>query len=226
MQEHSQNQTKTKWCQSLPVKVCFNKWIQRWQFFFFPNLSSSVCSKASEPRHHIQAPRLITCCSAFKLLRIKAKQSLYQHYSVILFNMTQGCLERKQAWTLLKRRVQIKLHIQHAIEGICLSMCLSVYMWLLWACVCDIDYFVHWCSKSGGSPTVWQIGTPDLCLCHPLICLPCRAIIPPLPTRADRWRVHWGVLDLHCTVGWRGTGSDQIRPDSLCACVCLEAGKS
>lgn len=104
----------------------------------------------------------------------------------------------------------------------CTCLCICVCCEL----VCDIDHFFHQCSKSGGSPTAWQIGTPDLCLCLPLICLPRHAIIPPLPTRTNRWSVHWGVLDLRCTVGWRGTGSDQIRRDSLCDCVCLGAGKS
>lgn len=90
----------------------------------------------------------------------------------------------------------------------------------------DIDRFLSALKSGGwGSPAAWQIGTPDLCLCHPLISPPRRTIIPPLPTCADRWRLHRGVLDLCCTVGRRGTGSDRIRPDSLCACVCLRAGK-
>lgn len=39
----------------------------------FPSLSSSRQSVQKPHRHHIPAPRLITCCSAFKLQRIKAK---------------------------------------------------------------------------------------------------------------------------------------------------------
>lgn len=104
-------------------------------------------------------------------------------------------------------------------QFMCFERVLCVCMW-------HRSLLVHRCSKSGGSPAVCQIGTPDLCLCHPLICPPRCTIIPPLPTCADRWRLHWGVLDLHCTVGWRSTGSDRIKPDSLCACVCLGAGKS
>lgn len=102
---------------------------------------------------------------------------------------------------------------------VCLIVGASLYMW-------HQSLLFHWCPKSGGSPAAWQIRTQDLCLCHPLIYPPHCAIICPLPTCADRWKLHWGVLDLHCTVAWRGTGSDRIRPNSFCACMCLGARKS
>lgn len=78
---------------------------------------------------------------------------------------------------------------------------------------------------SGGSPAVLQIGTSDLCLCYPLICLPRCTIIPPLPTSTDRWRLFWGGLDLRCAVSRHETGSDWIKLGSLWACMCLGAGK-
>lgn len=108
-----------------------------------------------------------------------------------------------------------------------------MYTWLFFpAHVCELvlcvcmwhrSPLIHQRSKSEGSPTAWQIGTPDLCLCPPLICPPRRPIIPPLPTCADRWRLHWGVLDLRCTVGpaW-----DWIRPDQTRLTLCLRVSGS
>lgn len=103
------------------------------------------------------------------------------------------------------------LMLQRRGGSICLSLTVLVHS------------LVHQC---GRSPAAQQIDTPDLCLWRPLICLLRLTIIPPLPTCADRWRLRWGVLDLHCMVGWRGTGLDQIRPCSLCAYVFQGAGKS
>lgn len=104
----------------------------------------------------------------------------------------------------------------------------SVFENVVYVCMWHRSPPIHRCSKSVGSPAAWQIGTPDLSLCQPLICPPRRAIILPttaarplhptlpLPTCADRWRLRWGVLDLRCTASPCGTGSDRIRLDSLC----------
>lgn len=97
----------------------------------------------------------------------------------------------------------------------------------LCVCACDIDRFSSTGALKVGDPPLFGRLALQISVCVTLlICPPRRTIIPPLPTTADRWRLHWGVLDLCCTVGWRGTGSDRIRPNSLCAHVCLGARKS
>lgn len=80
-----------------------------------------------------------------------------------------------------------------------------------WACAPDIDHSSSTvASKSVGSPAARQIGTPDLCLCQPLICPP----VPPRnPSPADRrWQVEVALgcpwPPLHSGSTW-----DWIRPD-------------
>lgn len=145
-------------------------------------------------------PQFIAWCSACNLQHIKAK---IEFVSALLCDSSRG--DAGVFDVAEKRR-------KHLFEPHAVGAYVTVG-----------DSLVHQC---GRSPTAQQIDTPDLCLWRPLICLLRLTIIPPLPTCADRWRLRWGVLDLHCMVGWRGTGLDQIRPCSLCAYVFLGAGKS
>lgn len=186
-----------------------------------------MCSKASQPRHHIQAPRLITCCSAFKLQRIKAKIAKFA--SALLgdsIRRDSGLFGEVTGLDVTERKGSIKLSavVRHLFEHLPLCVYVTAHAGF---CACDIDHFSSTGALKVGDPPLFGRLALQISACVTLlICPPRRAIIPPLQTCADRWRLHWGVLDLRCTVGWRGTGSDRIRPDSLCAGVCLGAGKS
>lgn len=63
-----------------------------------------------------------------------------------------------------------------------------------------------------GIPAAQRIGTPDLSTLRPLIYPPpILRLIPPLRSRADRWRLGRVVLDHRCAVARCETGSGQIR---------------
>lgn len=68
-------------------------------------------------------------------------------------------------------------------------------------------------SKSGGSPAAWQIGTPDLCLCRPLICPPASRHNPS-PANL-RWQVEVALgcpwPPLHGGLAWDWIRLDQTR---------------
>lgn len=139
-----------------------------------------MCSKASQPRRHSQAPRLITRCSAFKLQRIKAKMAKFVsallcesicHDSGLFGEVTgSDVTERKGSNEITCPTCNSEAFVW-ASASLCIRdcsrrlMCASVFSR-------HRSLLIHRRSKSGGSPAAWQIGTPDLCLCRPLICPP------------------------------------------------------
>lgn len=118
-----------------------------------------------------------------------------------------GCLETCQARTTsLKGRAQLEWHTSCAIFKALVGA-------FLWMCIPEASVCVL---KLGDPPLLGRVATPDLCLCHPLICAP-----PPPSQLAShhnpfssnlRWQVDvslgcpWPLL--HSGLAW-----DWIRPD-------------
>lgn len=145
----------------------------------FSSLSSSgECSKASQPRHHIQAPGLITCCIAFKRQCIKAKTAKFVsevlcdciHRDSWPFGEVTGSdvTERKGSNEITCLACNRKTFVWTSAslwirDCSCQLMCVSVF-----SCACDIDHLSSTAALKVRDPPLLGRLALQISVCVPL----------------------------------------------------------